>query len=146
MSQTLYGFLNCSERDLFEIMLNVTGIGPKLALSLIGHLTLQELHIAIANQDLPKLCHVPGVGKKTAERLIIELKDKLPHTFQHTLNGLAIQLPQDPKSLLIQDAMLALINLGYNQNTAQKAIKQCLKELPEPDNLVILITTALRYI
>lgn len=140
-SQALYGFLSSQERDVFEALMNVTGIGPKMALSLIGHLTSEELNTAIANQDLPTLCRVPGVGKKTAERLVVELKDKLPHLIPLTTT-LAIQ----SKPHHLQDAMLALINLGYNQNTAQKALKQSLQNLPENVDLALLITTALKHI
>lgn len=144
-SHTLYGFLNSQERDIFDVLMNVTGIGPKLALSLIGHLSFPELQMAVAHQDLQTLCRVPGVGKKTAERLIVELKDKLPSFLPLSAANLAISV-SDPKSQHVQDAMLALINLGYNQSTAQKAIKQSLKELPETADLALLITTALKNI
>ncbi|MDP1880773.1 MAG: Holliday junction branch migration protein RuvA [Parachlamydiaceae bacterium] len=145
-SHALYGFLSHTERDIFEIMLNITGIGPKLALSLIGHLSMQDLQMAISNQDFLTLCKVPGVGKKTAERLCVELKDKFSQFVSETMNELSISFEKDPKTLLIQDAILALINLGYHQNVAQKAIKQCLKEIPEINNLAVLITSTLRYI
>jgi len=145
-SQSLYGFLKCQERDVFEVLMNVSGIGPKLALSLIGHLSFDELHTAVAHQDLTTLCRVPGVGKKTAERLIVELKDKLPNLLPLNESSLAITLP-DSKTQHIQDAILALINLGYNQSTAQKAIKQTLKDLPEETvDLALLITNALKNI
>lgn len=144
-SHTLYGFLNSQERDVFEVLMNVTGIGPKLALSLIGHLTFYELQTAVANQDLPTLCRVPGVGKKTAERLIVELKDKLPHLLPTHIGAVAISI-SDHKARHIQDAMLALMNLGYNQSAAQKAIKQSLKDLPETLDLALLITTSLKNI
>lgn len=146
-SQTLYGFLNNQERAVFEVLMNVTGIGPKLALSLIGHLTFHELQTAVANQDLPTLCRVPGVGKKTAERLVVELKDKLLTLLPLNHQNLVIST-SDHTAQHIQDAMLALMNLGYNQNIAQKAVKQSLKDLPESSNLdlALLITTALKHI
>jgi len=144
-SQTLYGFLTSHERDIFEILLSVTGIGPKLALSLIGHLTLPELHAAVCQQDLPALCKVPGVGKKTAERLIVELKDKLANMVQIFPSTPFITMT-DSKSQRIQDAMLALINLGYTQSTAQKAIKQSMHELDEEADLTMLLTTSLKHI
>jgi Holliday junction DNA helicase RuvA len=103
------------------------------------------MQTAVINQDLPTLCRVPGVGKKTAERLIVELKDKLPTLLPTSPTTIAISLP-DYKTQQIQDAMLALMNLGYNQNTAQKAIKQSLKDLPETADLPLLITTALKNI
>jgi Holliday junction DNA helicase RuvA len=144
-SQTLYGFLSTQERDLFEVLMNVTGIGPKLAISLIGHLTYNELQSAVAHQDLSTLCRVPGVGKKTAERLIVELKDKLPILIPAYPGSSAISI-SNHQTQHIQDAMQALMNLGYNQNTAQKAIKQALKDLPEKIDLASLITAALKNI
>lgn len=144
-SHALYGFLCNQERDVFEVLMNVTGIGPKLALSLIGHLTFSELQAAVTQQDLSTLCRVPGVGKKTAERLIVELKDKLPSLLSLNVANLAIPIP-DSQSQHAQDAILALMNLGYNQSTAQKAIKQTLKELPETTDLALFITTALKNI
>lgn len=144
-SQALYGFLTGQERDLFELLTNVSGVGPKLGLSLIGHLTFSELQAAIAHQDLPTLCRVPGVGKKTAERLVVELKDKLPHLMPLVAANMAIPVP-DSQSPIAQDAMFALMNLGYNQSTAQKAIKQSLKDLPETVDLALLITTALKNV
>jgi len=144
-SQALYGFLTQQDRDFFEVLLNVSGIGPKTALSLIGHLTFSELQAAILQQNLPLLTKVPGIGRKTAERLIVELKDKVldmaPDPSEH-----AIMLQGAPHSRQIQDAMMALVNLGYNQNTAQKAIKLSLKELPEEIDLATLITVALKNV
>lgn len=144
LSHTLYGFLHASERDLFEVLLNVTGIGPKLALSLIGHLSLQELSQAISSHNLAAICKVPGVGKKTAERLIIELRDKLP-TASLGPTEHAISVP-DTKSQKISDAMNALINLGYNQMTAQKAIQKTLQEIPGELDLGLLITCSLKHV
>lgn len=147
LSQTLYGFLNSQERDVFEGLINVTGIGPKLALSLIGHLSLDELQTSIWQQDLLTLCRVPGVGKKTAERLIVELKDKLPAFSQIPLTTLTVKdLPSALNSQQVQDAISALIELGYHQNAAQKAIKQTLNELPEITDISKLIKMALRHL
>ncbi|MBA3721583.1 MAG: Holliday junction branch migration protein RuvA [Parachlamydiaceae bacterium] len=144
--QALYGFITMEERDIFECLLNVTGVGPKLALSLIGHLPPSHLHAAIAQEDIMKLCKVPGVGKKTAERLIIELRDKLSSWSVSSVSDFSIQINKDPRLQCIQDAILALVNLGYNQSTAQKAVKQSLKELPENAELSTLITASLQNI
>lgn len=145
-SQALYGFLNSQERDVFEVLMNVTGIGPKLALSLLGHLTFDEMQLAVTSQDLSTLCKVPGVGKKTAERLIVELKDKLPLLLKTNFMGTSTSATHEIQSQNAQDALLALMNLGYNQNNAQKAIKQTLKDLPSNAELPLIITTALKYI
>lgn len=145
-AHSLYGFLSEHERDVFDVLMNITGVGPKLALSLIGHLTLPGLQEAIAAQDVKTLCKVPGVGKKTAERLIVELKDKLAHLLQFDMSDYAATTLVDPKNRTLQDAILALINLGYTQSVAHKAVKQSLKELPEEVDLVELITLALKHI
>lgn len=144
-SQTLYGFLTIQERDLFEALMGVTGIGPKLALSLIGHLSLNSLCHAIANQDLSAISKVPGIGRKTAERLCIELRDKLSNLhFPEDCTSLATALPKDAQSSKVKDALSALINLGYNQNTAQKAIKKTLDESTTELDLASLITFSLQ--
>lgn len=144
-SQTLYGFLSVQERDLFEEVLNVSGIGPKIGLSLIGHLPLNEFHRAISNHEIALICKVPGVGKKTAERLIIEMRDKINARMGHEPSDFSIKLPPG-KGSIVQDAMSALINLGYNQNTAQKALKKTLGDLPEDADLGSIITTALKHV
>lgn len=145
LSQTLYGFFSLQERDLFELLLGVTGIGPKLALSLIGHLYLHDLRTAISKADIATISKVPGIGKKTAERLVIELRDKISSAFPHDPSELSIPL-SDPQAQKISDAMSALINLGYNQAAAQKAIKKTLKDFSEDLDLAALITHSLKNV
>ncbi len=147
-SQTLYGFLLAQERDLFESLQGVSGIGPKVALCIIGNISTKSLHLAISQHDIATISKIPGIGKKTAERLIIEMRDKLTALFPHSdFMDLSIQLQVDPKTMVINDAMSALINLGYNQMTAQKAIKKSLKESKEEAlDLGTLISSALQNI
>lgn len=144
-SHALYGFLNLQERDVFDILLNVSGVGPKLALSLIGHLPWSSFQSAIIQEDIKTLCQVPGVGKKTAQRLIVELRDKLPD-LMHAKAEVSTQTPQEDQMEGANDAVLALVNLGYNQSIAQKAIKQCMKDLPKEGDLALLIKMALQCI
>ncbi|MFQ5729075.1 MAG: Holliday junction branch migration protein RuvA [Waddliaceae bacterium] len=147
ISQTLYGFLSEDERGFFEEITTVSGIGPKLALSLIGHLPMDEMHLAIGNNDIPAISRVPGIGKKTAQRLIIEMRDRVAKSNKHCLpSDFAIEVQSDPRAQNITDAMNALINLGYNQVTAQKAIKKSLVNFPEPMELSTLITDALKNV
>lgn len=145
LSQALYGFLTTQDKELFEILIELSGVGPKTALNLIGNLPLPSLQQAVYSRDIPTLCKVPGIGKKTAERLIIELKDKLQTLSSIDASQFSVQLPSDPRSQTIRDAMSALINLGYNQVTAQKAIKRSLNDLPEDTDLASLITYALKH-
>jgi len=142
--QSLYGFLTSYDRDCFETLLGVTGIGPKIALNIIGHLAIQDLHTAVVTGDIPSLCKIPGIGRKTAERLLIEMRDKIPAMASDlpTTKG----TPRDLRSQTIRDAMSALINLGYSQSTAQRAIKHGLKELPEAIDLSGLISAALKNV
>lgn len=143
-SQTLYGFPSIQERDFFEALLNVTGIGPKIALALIGHMPTYELQKAISQGDIPVLCRVPGIGKKGAERLIIEMRDKVQ--LMHDPQEFAVNLSSSLHSQKMSDAMSALINLGYNQQIAQNALKKTLKENPDIIDLGLLITSALKHI
>jgi len=141
-SQTLYGFLNKEDRSLFEVLTTVSGIGPKTALGIVGSLESAALVTAVRTEDIQVLCKVPGIGKKTAERLIIEIRDKLPNMFQRTLSQAA--LPESSQT--IQDALNALINLGYTQNTAQNAMKKTVASLGEESDLATMITTALKNV
>lgn len=144
-AQTLYGFITANERDFFEALMGVTGIGPKIALALIGSMPLNELQQAIAQDDITTLCRVPGIGKKGAERLIIEMRDKVAVHF-HSPSDLAVHSCADTRSQTVNDAMSALINLGYNQMTAQKAIKKTLKDIPEGIDVSTLISSALKHV
>jgi Holliday junction DNA helicase RuvA len=142
MVQSLYGFCEKEERNLFELLIDVSGIGPKIAMSLLGHLSPQEICLMIRSQDVERLIKVPGIGKKTAERLIMELKDK----FGRTKGGrspqeFTISLSQGD---LFQDAMSALVNLGYNQSMAEKAVEGAIKNLSKEADLASVITEALK--
>jgi Holliday junction DNA helicase RuvA len=141
--QAFYGFTTEQERDLFELLLGVAGVGPKIALSLIGHLSLKGLQQAIHQQDTAALSRVPGIGKKTAERLIIEMRDRFK-----LLNGADVthSISLDAHSQKIRDAMSALVNLGYNQLIAQKALKKTLELTSEDIELPDLISTALKHV
>lgn len=142
-SHRLFGFLSRSQRDLFEKVCDVSGIGPKIALSLIGHMQEQQLYLAIHHQDVKSLSKVPGLGKKTAERLIVEMKDKCK-TLQlkepMALDSLSA------KNSLMEDALAALVNLGYQRASAYNAIEKVLKEQEKAPDLPELITSALKQI
>lgn len=146
LSHALYGFFSEQERDLFDVLIDVSGIGPKIALSLLGNLSIHELCAAIKNREIAALCKVPGVGKKTAERLFMELADKVGPFFAPDCSQALPAFLQDGKGHLIRDAMSALINLGYNQITAQKAVKKTFEVLPEDADLTDIITHALKHL
>ena len=143
-SHALYGFLRAEERDLFEELMNVSGIGPKIAISLVGHMALEDFYKAVGNGDIPAISNVPGIGKKTAERLILEMRDKLTKS---TKFALPMEFAESsPHAQKIADGINALINLGYNQATAQKAITKSLKSLTDATDLPTLITQALKNV
>lgn len=140
--QRLFGFISQQERDLFDTVRSVTGIGPKTALSLIGHLPLPELERAILQNSTPLLTKVPGIGKKIAERLIMELKDKLGKTGR---TAASFSLPANGPANIRTDAVSALINLGYSPLQADQAVR---KAQENDDNLPLpqLITRSLRHV
>lgn len=133
-AEDLYGFLTKPERELFTLLHSVSGIGPKTALGLIGHMEGSALEQAIAESNINALCRVPGIGKKTAERLILELRDKVKKIFPSS----------SPTALLADDALSALLHLGYNPAHAQKAIKKVLETNQKIPSLSELITLSLR--
>jgi Holliday junction DNA helicase RuvA len=111
----LYGFLTAGERTAFRQLLKISGVGPKVALSVLSGLSVDDLAAAVAAQDAARLTKVPGVGKKTAERLVLELRDKLP---------LAVSVARTDASPASGDVVNALLGLGYNEREAQGAVKQ----------------------
>lgn len=142
-SQKNYGFITRMERDLFENLIDVSGIGPKTALALIGHLDIADLQLAISQSNISLLSKVPGIGKKTAERLVIELKDKWGKLLGQ--NGdLSLGALSSGKKDAFSDAISALVNLGYSPLLAQKAVKTAISSSEEEPELSSLITSALR--
>lgn len=142
-SQKLYGFLTRHERDLFESLLEVSGIGPKTSLCLVGHMEISDLQDAISQGNAHLICKIPGIGKKTAERLIVELRDKIKKGMDKS--SISQPFPTEEKGP-VGDAVSALINLGYNSAQAQKAIKTALSKINGEPELAKLITAALRCI
>lgn len=127
-AQLLYGFLSQAERDLFRVLLKVNGVGAKMALAMMSTLSLAELHRHIQNQDEHALTKIPGVGKKTAQRLIVELTDKLTHLGAGVVATdvqMDITLLNDTASeaVVIAEVEAALVSLGYRDKEAQAAIK-----------------------
>lgn len=120
-AHTLYGFIDKNERALFRILIKVNGIGPKMALAILSSMSADELMSNVQDSDVTALTRIPGVGKKTAERLIIELRDKLGQAAKKDLFSVPAVLKQvqsDPR----QEAEAALIALGYKPQEAAKAI------------------------
>lgn len=150
-SQTLYGFIDRESRDFFRMIVDkVSGIGPKIALNLLGSLSLQTLKVSIASGDVAMLSKAQGLGKKTAERIVVELKDKvLP-------KELSLETKASPSSLdtsqhadisqnltNFQDAVSALLTLGYKATDADLAIRRASESMDENASTEELIRLAL---
>jgi Holliday junction DNA helicase RuvA len=127
-AQLLYGFGSSQERATFKQLLKVNGIGAKSALSILSGLSIDELVQAVALQETTMLTRVPGVGKKTAERLLLELKDKF------TIDGVAAMNSNQPKSAS-SDVLNALLALGYNEREALASVKLLDKEISVTDGI-----------
>jgi Holliday junction DNA helicase RuvA len=126
----LYGFATPLEQALFERLIGVSGIGPKLALAVLSGIEPAELIRAIERQDLARLTAIPGVGKKTSERIVLELKDRLPR-LQPSPAGGPSAAAEPP--VLRDDLLSALINLGYHRPLAEKAVDSAIRLTPNGD-------------
>ena len=143
-AQTLYGFTTPAERDFFRLMIeNVTGVGPKGALGIMGRLSLPSLEGAIRSGDIASLAKVPGIGKKTAERLVVELRAKVgaSNGSATNLNGEASPAPAGESTH--RDAVAALIALGYKGADADQAIRHAALALGAKATTEALIKKAL---
>jgi holliday junction DNA helicase RuvA len=124
----LYGFGTRLEQDLFERLIAISGIGPKLALAVLSGIEPVELIRAVRTQDVARLTRIPGVGKKTAERIGLELKDRLPASLQISETT---PPPSTPGDQLRDDLLSALVNLGDQRPVAEKAVEKALQAQPE---------------
>jgi Holliday junction DNA helicase RuvA len=124
----LFGFAEKGEKKLFERLLTITGIGPKLAITVLSGVDASRLVTAIRSGDHAALVRIPGIGKKTAERIVLELKDKLDQLAAAPSAGAA---PQIALGEAADDALSALVNLGYPRAAAQKAVEQAIEQNPD---------------
>lgn len=144
-AQTLYGFSTSEERDFFRLVIEkVSGIGPRIALNLLSQISLQTLRNAIADGDAALLAKAPGLGKKTAERIIVELQDKVgPSTdgsgLRQSGRGTSATSPEQEQ---FQDAVAALVALGYKAGDADKAVRKASEALGADTSTEELIRAA----
>jgi len=116
---SLYGFLSAREKHLFELLISASGVGPVLALKILSGMSMDDLVPAVRSGDLARLTRIPGVGRKTAERMIVELRDKLA----------AMEISEDVRKPVTTtgaagDVVSALLNLGYDQHAAEQAVER----------------------
>lgn len=127
----LYGFNSEDEKRIFTTLLGITGIGPKIALSVLSTIPPDKFYNAVDSEDVDVLCRIPGLGKKTAHRIILELREKLPSL-------------KEKKDVIYDDTLSALINLGYKKNIAQEALEKVSKK--GLNDIESLLKEALKYL
>jgi len=139
----LFGFSTKPEKELFELLISVNGVGPKVALGILSFLSVEEFQRAVLKEDLDVLTSIAGIGKKTAQRLIVELKEKLSKVdlgAERVVEGAKVaSIPA------FDEAVLALVSLGYTKYDAKKALERVAQEVKEVLPLEELIKRALKY-
>ena len=140
---SLYGFADKNDRDFFRLLVEkVSGIGPKIGITILSRMSVENLRSAIAHADITSLSKCPGIGKKTAERLIIELKDKVSlgpgSSGSHSIESSTSIAPN-----IHQDAISSLIVLGYKQADAEKLVRKASSQLPENVSVELIVKQAL---
>lgn len=142
-SHTLYGFMTSNERDLFRLLINtVSGIGPKIALSILSGISVTAFRGAVANGDVKALSQISGVGKKTAERIVVELKDKIG--MAGAWEAASAQRALSASDQKINDAALALMALGFKQVEAHDSVRAALTMLGETATVENLVRACLK--
>jgi len=137
----LYGFFETSEREAFKILISISGVGPKVALGILSSLSVDELQHYILQGNIIALQKLPGIGKKTAERLILELKDKVIK-----LGDLSTKSVNVEHNMIKQEALSALLTLGYSRPIAEKAVRRAVEELAgESSNAEKIIKLSLKF-
>ena len=135
---TLYGFLHQSELEMFRILIGVTGIGPQIAINLLSQIGIEEFAMAILNEDEKALTRIPGIGAKSAKRLILELRDKMKkisETLPHGESGVG--------SMAVHDAVSALVSLGFAENESRDAVMAVARVQGTAPSVQVLIKAAL---
>ena len=140
-AQNLYGFSDVKAKRMFRSLIRVNGVGPKMALGILSSMSVDDFVQTIQNNDTDAMIRLPGIGKKTAERLIIEMRDKLS---EWGSNEAATENSIVSRSAIMKDAEIAMINLGYKPQQAARAIAQVLKNNPEISDSEQLIRFSLK--
>lgn len=136
----LYGFLTPEEKEMFILLLSVSGIGPKLAVNILSHIPAEDLKAALAGGDAKRLATLPGIGKKTAERLVLELKEKVARVGPSPPPRPSAAAGNDP----LEDVLSALVNLGYKENQARRVLEAM--EIPPGAPLQQILKGALKVL
>lgn len=139
-SITLYGFADESQQAIFELLLTVSGVGPKVALNILSVLQVETIIDAISSESFIELNSVPGVGTKTAQRIVLELREKITTlVWARAARGTA-----SPEQQVLNDAIEGLVALGYNRNDARAAAERALKSVADKRDTAAIVTNALK--
>lgn len=141
-SITLYGFADESQQSMFELLLTVSGVGPKVALAILSSLQVETIVNAISNESFIELNRVSGVGTKTAQRIVLELREKITTLVW----AQAARKTIAPEQQVLNDAVEGLVALGYNRNDARSAAENALKSVKDKRDTAAIITTSLKYL
>jgi holliday junction DNA helicase RuvA len=139
----LYGFLKNLEKEFFALLISVSGIGPRLAINILSNISAEELGVAMEEGDTQRLSAIPGIGKKTSERLILELQEKVKRLDFGRLPS-ELQKGTYSPSKALEDAVSALVNLGYKEGQAKKALKSI--EATETTSVESILKSALKIL
>ena len=143
--QVLYGFLSADDREFFSLLTRVSGIGPKIAVRLLSDYTASQVTEYILGAKIGQLIQVSGLGKKTAERLVLELKDKIPNSYSSAFSESISESGSGISSTLESDLILALKTLGYHADEIKKAMQKARHELSDSMSLELGIKIILKY-
>ena len=136
----IFGFATGEERDLFQLLLSVNGIGPNTAIMILSGSTVDDVKNAVIHEDAKALEKIKGVGKKTAERIILELKGSIKEITTSIPTGVDVR-----QKALVSDAVMALISLGYGRSVAENAVSEAVRKLQTIDNVEVLVRESLKY-
>ena len=142
-SHQIFGFRDAATRDVFRALLTVNGVGPKVALAVLSGLSREELLSALASGDVGKLTTVRGVGRKTAERILLDLRDKTVALQAAEPGDVLVPQARLDKRRLIEDAVTALVGIGYSEKDARRQVERAAKNV-DPADLELLVRTALQ--
>lgn len=143
--QALYGFYTEEEREIFRLLISISGIGPKSAMTVLSGISIGDLKRAIINGNLAVLTSIPGIGRKTAERLVIELREKIV-VEEGRSSGASLERMKEQDER-VDDSIRALVELGYRKQNAKEAVQKAVKTFESPDfSVPDLIRIALKHI
>jgi Holliday junction DNA helicase RuvA len=140
-AHTLYGFATTDERRMFELLLSISGIGPKLALAALSGMGVRDIKAAVVEGDASRLNSISGVGRKTAERIVVELKDKIGKG--EALEAVAGEATVSADDEKVRDAVLALVSLGYKQDAAHKIVRRVMSTSAGTDTVEEIVRQSL---